>query len=486
MDASRESVRLFSTLPPSHWHVSTLGAYGRLLDVVGRPDEAAEVLARALSVARASGSPDNEAAVLTDLAGHEFFAGDWHSGQAHLARAADLTRESQDVEALLLVATAETDVLLRMGQLDQTVLVAEQALERIRSLGGGSFPDASIVAANLAEALLEPGRVTDAALVIDPLTSGQPTLHDRSVHQLRVRLDMVRGHLDEATDRLDAVRTVVPGNPSILLEIEQDALDIALWRRRPEDAFAGAMTFLTRIADTPDSRGAGRLLTSAMRASGDLAARARARGDQQALRHAIEGGEQLVALHTIMRDDPFAAHPALATAEAEHATWRAERARLTDADHADSWEVAADAWTTAQRPHRRAYALWRQAEAFLAAGDSSRAATVLRVAASLATDMAPLLERIVAVARRARVDLGPFQPPIVASNDLGYSLTERELDVLRLLARGHTNAQIGADLFMSPKTASVHVTHILRKLGVTGRVQAATVAERAGLLDDSG
>ena len=54
--------------------------------------------------------------------------------------------------------------------------------------------------------------------------------------------------------------------------------------------------------------------------------------------------------------------------------------------------------------------------------------------------------------------------------------------MLRLLAAGATNAQIGAQLYISPKTASVHVTSILRKLGASGRVQAAAVAERAGLL----
>jgi DNA-binding NarL/FixJ family response regulator len=53
---------------------------------------------------------------------------------------------------------------------------------------------------------------------------------------------------------------------------------------------------------------------------------------------------------------------------------------------------------------------------------------------------------------------------------------------LQLLAAGRTNAQIGAELYISPKTASVHVTGILRKLGVSNRVQAATLAERAGLL----
>ena len=54
--------------------------------------------------------------------------------------------------------------------------------------------------------------------------------------------------------------------------------------------------------------------------------------------------------------------------------------------------------------------------------------------------------------------------------------------MLQLLAVGRTNAQIGADLYISPKTAGVHVCSILRKLGVSGRVQAAALAERAGLL----
>jgi len=63
-----------------------------------------------------------------------------------------------------------------------------------------------------------------------------------------------------------------------------------------------------------------------------------------------------------------------------------------------------------------------------------------------------------------------------------YGLTERELLVLRLVGAGRTNAQIGAELYISPRTAGVHVTNILRKLGVSSRVQAAALAERAGLL----
>jgi DNA-binding NarL/FixJ family response regulator len=70
----------------------------------------------------------------------------------------------------------------------------------------------------------------------------------------------------------------------------------------------------------------------------------------------------------------------------------------------------------------------------------------------------------------------------VAQVSTSYGLTERELDVLRLLTLGRSNTEIAAELFISPRTAGVHVTNILRKLGVTNRIQAAALAERAGLL----
>jgi DNA-binding NarL/FixJ family response regulator len=60
-------------------------------------------------------------------------------------------------------------------------------------------------------------------------------------------------------------------------------------------------------------------------------------------------------------------------------------------------------------------------------------------------------------------------------------LTARETEVLNLVAAGHTNRQIGAQLFVSEKTAGVHVSNILRKLGVTSRVDAAAVAQRLQL-----
>jgi DNA-binding NarL/FixJ family response regulator len=89
------------------------------------------------------------------------------------------------------------------------------------------------------------------------------------------------------------------------------------------------------------------------------------------------------------------------------------------------------------------------------------------------------------LARRARIDLSAATEPVASEEpavERAFGLTDRELDVLRLLGQGKTNPEIAAALFISPRTAGVHVTHILRKLDAASRVQAATIAERAGLL----
>ena len=165
-----------------------------------------------------------------------------------------------------------------------------------------------------------------------------------------------------------------------------------------------------------------------------------------------------------------------------------ERTRLTGPSDPEAWAVAARAWQDLGCPHRTGYARWRQAQAQLDAGQpATTAAAPLRAAAAAAAAHAPLLAQVRLLAERARI---PLHPPAAAVNEASppaqarapYGLTGRELAVLRLLAAGRTNAQIAAELYISPRTASVHVSSILRKLGVSGRVQAAAIAERAGLL----
>jgi len=93
--------------------------------------------------------------------------------------------------------------------------------------------------------------------------------------------------------------------------------------------------------------------------------------------------------------------------------------------------------------------------------------------------------RIKALARAGRIDLEPGGPAPASTSDPAeqpWGLSVREREVLALVAAGRTNAEIADALFISPKTASVHVTHILQKLGVASRVEAALRASEAGIV----
>jgi DNA-binding CsgD family transcriptional regulator len=162
---------------------------------------------------------------------------------------------------------------------------------------------------------------------------------------------------------------------------------------------------------------------------------------------------------------------------------RAEAGRGAGRPDPKAYERAAAAWDEIGRPEPAARMRWREAEAQVAAGDRDAAAETVSAAHVAVTRIGAswLRGEIEGLAARGRLPLEAEPAPAEAEpeeDEDGFGLTSRERQVLALVAEGATNREIGAQLFMAEKTASVHVSRILSKLNVRSRTEAAAVAHR--------
>lgn len=156
----------------------------------------------------------------------------------------------------------------------------------------------------------------------------------------------------------------------------------------------------------------------------------------------------------------------------------AESLRARTGPDVAAWERAVAAFGYGD-PYELARSRRRLTEALLAAGRREEAGEQARAAHDTAVRLGavPLREALEALLRRGRLTRSPAAEQRVAA------LTARESDVLRLLGHGRTNRQIGEELFISGKTASVHVSNILAKLGAASRTEAVAIAYREGLIE---
>jgi DNA-binding CsgD family transcriptional regulator len=184
---------------------------------------------------------------------------------------------------------------------------------------------------------------------------------------------------------------------------------------------------------------------------------------------------------------------ALAAVSVTHAASRAYRALATAelarvSGTAPDWEPTIQSARETGDLYLLAYALLRGAQHAWSSGDRDDVPSLLEEAAHLAVQMGaePILDEVKTLGRRARLKVvhtalsGPAQESGSTAIEK-FGLTDREAEVLALVAAGRSNPQIAAELFISPKTASVHVSNIISKLGVTTRGEAAALAHRHGI-----
>ncbi|MFW6033875.1 MAG: helix-turn-helix transcriptional regulator [bacterium] len=259
--------------------------------------------------------------------------------------------------------------------------------------------------------------------------------------------------------------------------------ELACWQGDPETATATVDDALDSMRARSGSgwpMGGIRLATLGIGAQADLALRARRNSDGPAEKNALATGERLAdyAAETAERGKPRASEIG-PEGRAWLARMRAEHSRLLGENDPDLWAEVIRAFDYGEVYHQ-ALARWRQAEALVARGERAVAAEQLASALAVAERLraVPLADACRALAGRARL---PLPGAVPSAPD---TLTPREAAVLRLVAQGRTNRQIGEQLFISEKTVSVHLSRVMSKLGAGSRTEAVSVAYQRGLLAD--
>ncbi|HSI94181.1 MAG TPA: AAA family ATPase [Jiangellaceae bacterium] len=294
-------------------------------------------------------------------------------------------------------------------------------------------------------------------------------------------VEVGRGQFAAAERMLARVRPALARDDQVAQLAGVAGAEMACWQRRPEAAsqlIDEAMDAVRKNSGSEWPMGGIRMATLALAAQADLAQQARQHADARAEAAAVTKGRRYA---THAEQTAEYGTPRTGKLGPEGRAWlarmRAERCRLT-ADHDPAmWQAVVEAFGYGER-YQQAIARWRLAEALVATGDRDAASSELSEALETAAQLgaAPLAEACRDLARRARLGLPGAAPPVADT------LTPREVSVLRLVAEGRTNRQIGEELFISNKTVSVHVSRVMAKLSAGSRTEAVAIAYQRGLL----
>lgn len=360
----------------------------------------------------------------------------------------------------------ESHVLEGLGRHEEAVRRAGAGLDSARESGlartfGGRL------AGNLSESLFSLGRWDEALEVIERAEAlGPPPAFLAPLLAWRGQILLGRGDPEGATAQVETVQRILPN----LYDNVEDHFMQAWLQAKIMLGTAnldGAITVVERALDawTPDRlpRYAWALLVTGARALGD-----------HILLRKVQPARALAA----RLEKCAATLPVRSPADLAH-----RAAFAASLSETVSWETAREAWSKAGQPYPLGWALMHCAEEAVAKRDRALATTRLRECVAVAESLGaiPLLRMANAMAKRARLSLTDSALPAPPADPFG--LTPRERDVLRLLAAGESNRRIAEHLYISEKTVGVHVSHILTKLGVSNRGEAAAMTHRLGMFD---
>jgi DNA-binding CsgD family transcriptional regulator len=480
-----QAVELLPPDVPSRVSAQVLASFARALARVDQLERAGEVATRALEAAQAVGAIHEKLEAQVTLAPAMIYGGDVEAGLA-------LTRETMDEadrEGFAWLAARAcvglSDAQLMLGRYDEAAETAERGIARADQSGLGRTAGA-FMRANKAEALFRSGRWEEALAGAVP-SSEAPGVFAGALLLLRAEMHAVSGRPQEAALDLKEARRHLRSSAAAQFTLPLAWVEAELARSGADLDEAAEIVdrALAGVDAGEEPRYKWPLLSLGARVESERALAARDGG------RPAEDAERRIA---VLRDE---AERTPATTPADHghrALVRAEHARVAREGEAEAWAAGVVACRSMNEPLPLAYALLRNAEALTAHGDPEGASAAAGEALGLARSMgaSPLLDDVRALIRRARLRAGEngalddSPPGETIPDELSrLGLTVREIEVLRLVADGLSNSQIAERLFISRKTASVHVSNILSKLGVATRVEAAAMAHRRGLIRDS-
>ena len=484
-----DAVGLIPGDPPCKERARVLAAEGKMLMLHGSPAQSRLRCEEAIAIARDTGARAEEGHALNTLGCDLLLFGERVEAIERINEARGIAEECS-AEDLGRAFGNLVEALDQDGRVEEAVRMGVEGIELLRPLGQHAW--IAYVLGWVSSQLVRLGRLEEAqgfaAMGLDTPIEG---IDLAILHCVGAEIELHRGHLAEARSELERaelaagrttdtmIRTMLVDRLALLAVVSGETARAAeLVERAIADRSGGEYLFF-----------AARTFSLGMRAHADAAERARALGDDRAYAQAERSGEAILQRFEELLDPGQWSGSPPRESLARRALAEAEYRRLQNAPEPDAWERAAACWRDLGFPLELAYGRWRQAEAALmAGGPKAEAAKPLREAARLAeaAGASRIGADVAALARRARIalDRAPDSAPTRASASEAerFGLTDRELEVLALVAAGHTNPEIGAKLFISAKTASAHVSHILSKLDVRSRLDAATTAHRLGLL----
>jgi DNA-binding CsgD family transcriptional regulator/tetratricopeptide (TPR) repeat protein len=412
-----------------------------------------------------------------------------------IAQARSIADEARAYQPLLQAATNESHLLEGAGEHEAAAEVARRGIASAEAYGL-SRTSGTFLAINLAEPLMALGRWDEATEVIERARElSPPPLYWASLEVVAGLIAAARGDTGTAAGAESAARRVLAGaryNDQHHLPLAQLQIGLPLAGGDPAAAVAVTGDVLDRFEMSAGSPRYGWPVLAAGARACAAALRQAVMSRDEPLRDGAAALMELLRVHAEKLESfgPVQhAYRLTFTAEmllAERAVLDGRPVPAAQAGVRAAWDEAAAAWEAVSQPYPLAEALLRAAEAAMAGGDRDGAAARLRRAAPLAASLRaePLIGEITRLSRRARAsDDRPAGSAGRAGVHEPLGLTAREFEVLRLVAAGRSNREIASELFISAKTASVHVSNILAKLDASSRGEAAAIAHRLGLFD---